>query len=183
MDYYSSFRTRKRRRLGPMVGTLGVVLVLGAVFAYGVYYIRFGRKTNAPEAVASTSAPGEVPLVVEAPTQAKNATLADVTAGSANGEANRGEKDGNYDLTIKADLPDIDRNSQYYDVWLVRKIPYDFFPAGEMVTNNLGEFVLEWVGQPGDTYDDYTQVVVTLQTRGEDPSPAKHVLEGEFTDH
>jgi hypothetical protein len=49
-----------------------------------------------------------------------------------------------------------------------------------MVTNDLGEFVLEWVGEEGKKYEDYTQIVVTLETKDGNPDPAGHVLEGEF---
>lgn len=108
------------------------------------------------------------------------AKLQDVRGGGGVGEAKRGTKDGVFYHTVTATLPEIDREAYFYEGWLVRKVPFDYFSTGEMVTNKEGEFVLEWEGEEGASYADYTEVVITLEPRDNDPSPADHVLEGTF---
>jgi hypothetical protein len=112
--------------------------------------------------------------------ESSEATLKDVTGGGASGRATRGTGEGHYYHSVKTSLPTIDREQFFYEGWLVRPVPFDYFSTGEMVTNNLGEFVLEWNGLPGKDYQAYTRVVITLEAKDGNPDPAKHILEGEF---
>ena len=49
-----------------------------------------------------------------------------------------------------------------------------------MVHNESGEWVLEWFGEFGQDHSDYTEVVITIEARDNNPDPADHILEGEF---
>jgi hypothetical protein len=96
------------------------------------------------------------------------------------GEARRGEKDGRFFYEMKTKLPEIDRSIYFYNVWLVRQIPYDFFSLGEMLTNDDGDFVLEWESLDEKDYFDYVKIVVTRQEYNGSVDPKEHVVEGEF---
>ncbi|MFH1315756.1 MAG: hypothetical protein ABIH67_05185, partial [Candidatus Uhrbacteria bacterium] len=88
-------------------------------------------------------------------------------------------EDNLYRHVVKAYLPEPGENN-FYEGWLVRLSPFDFFSTGEMVHNESGEWVLEWFGQFGQDYSDYTQVVITIEARDNNPDPADHILEGGF---
>lgn len=131
-----------------------------------------------------TPTPVSVELIERAlDTQSRDAVLRWLATGEEVGEARRGEKDGAYDLRVKASLPAIDREVQFYEVWLLQQIPYAYFSVGEMVTNDLGEFVLEWNAMDKDiSYNGYTQVIITLEMYDENLDPAAHVAEGFFNE-
>jgi len=180
MAYRSTYR--RRTRIGFRVAGTGLVLAaLVAAFIASVYLFRKSNNdlpTQNDDTIANvlTAAPVAIPAV----TNSKEAVLHDLTGQGASGVATRGEKDGHYYHTIKAILPGIDRASQMYEGWLVRPVPYDYFSTGEMVTNDLGEFVLEFNGDPRGEYSGYTQVVITLEAKDGISDPAAHVMEGEF---
>ena len=81
---------------------------------------------------------------------------------------------------MKASLAPIDRENFFYEGWLLRPVPFHYFSTGEMVTNSLGEFVLEWEGKLGQDYRAYTRVVITLEAKDGNPDPAAHIVEGIF---
>ena len=80
-----------------------------------------------------------------------------------------------------------DRENFFYEGWLLRPVPFDYFSTGEMVTNFLGEFVLDWNSStsswqagPSTNYWAYTRVIITLEAKDGNPDPDRHILEGEF---
>lgn len=188
MYYRSSFRSRRPRsvRYGALFGTLGIVAALAGLFAYGIWWFRFARDEEEPAAVATdsianvlTPSPVSTAALSASVRASGSATLRDVRGGSASGEAERDADDGQFSFSIKANLPEIDRDAYAYEAWLLRQVPYDYFSVGEFVTNDAGEWVLEWSGASGK-HDAYTQVVVTVEPKDGNPDPSAHVLEGEF---
>lgn len=164
-----------------------VALVCFGLFAFGIYLFRFAKDakpegSDAVRASEDANVPAFTATIPGANGQDREAELLDVSGGTAFGIATRGMEDNMFTLAVKASLPEIDREKFFYEGWLVRKVPYDFFSTGEMVTNALGEFVLEWVGESGKNYNDFTEVIMTLEARDGNRAPAQHILEGEFTE-
>jgi hypothetical protein len=187
MEYRSSFRRREKRRFGPILRSFGVAIACFLLFGYGIYHFRFAPKPTeeAPPIVATdVEVAGGLISIPGADGKDSEAELANVSGGGADGIATRVTDDDQYELRVNTSLlgDGIDRETYFYEVWLIRKVPYDFFSAGEMVTNSLGEFVLEWEGEKGKNYNGYTKVIVTLEARDENQAPAQHILEGEFGD-
>lgn len=186
----SSFRPRRR---GPALGTIAVtgvsVLFLFGLFAYGIWWFRFAPKDEPVAEETDSIANVLTPSPVSAPPFAKggaatignarDAKLRDVSGGSASGTASRENDDGQFFLKLKASFPEIDRETTFYEAWIVRQVPYDYVSVGEFVTNDDGEWVLEWAGAEGK-YDAYTRVIVTREAKDGNPDPAGHILEGEF---
>jgi len=55
----------------------------------------------------------------------------------------------------------------------------DYFPVGRLEVDNQGQAELYYtasVDKPG-----YNKVLVTLEPEDDNPAPAEHVLEGEFS--
>lgn len=113
-------------------------------------------------------------------TKSKTAFLKLVASGNGVGEAIRGMKNDKPFFEFKAQMPEIDRAVYFYEVWLIRPIPYNFFSLGEMVTNDEGDFVLEWEGKEEEEVMDYVEIVVTRQEYGKSTDPQMHVVEGRF---
>lgn len=182
----SSFRSRRR---GPAIGTIaatgGAVLFLFGLFAYGIWWFRFAPKDEPvaaePDSIADVLTPSPVSAAVIASTagNARDAKLRDVSGGSASGTASRENDDGQFLLKMKASFAEIDREATFYEGWIVRQVPYDYISVGAFVTNDDGEWVLEWAGAEGK-YDAYSRVIVTREAKDGNPDPAAHILEGEF---
>lgn len=187
MYYRSSFRSGRPRSVpyGTVFGTLGIVAALVALFAYGIWWFRFAPKdepvAEASDSIANVLTPSPVSTAALAATEgaSNRASLRDAAGGSASGEAERDTDDGQFFLRLKASLPEIDREAYAYEAWLLRQVPYDYFSVGDFVTNDDGEWVLEWAGAAGK-YDAYTQIVVTVEAKDGNEDPSRHVLEGEF---
>lgn len=130
---------------------------------------------DSAEVLETDTEPPE-PIVME---EKETIDLEDVIGGDSTGVATREIQDGLFRHTVKATLPEPAEN-EFYEGWLVRNTPFDFFSTGDMVTISTGEYVLEWFGEKEETYADYTQVVITLEPDDGDPAPAAHILEGEF---
>lgn len=109
-----------------------------------------------------------------------DATMIGVSSQKPVGTAVRTMANNLFHLNMSTTLPGIDRESQYYQAWLVRPVPYDYVSAGELMTDDLGSFVLDWNGLVDKNYSGYTNLVITLQARGGDEGPQGHVAEGEF---
>ena len=105
--------------------------------------------------------------------------LTDVSGGTSSGEATREIQDGYYRHVAKAFLPE-PKQGYFYEGWLVRPSPFNYFSTGDMVHNESGEWVLEWFGEYGQDYSAYTQVVITIEPDDNNPDPADHILEGSF---
>lgn len=188
MYYRSSFRSGKPRSVpyGTIFGTVGIVAVLVVLFAYGIWWFRFDRDaesavTESDDTIANVLTPSPVSTAALAAARdaSNRATLHDAAGGSASGEAERDTDGGQFFFRLKANLPEIDREAYAYEAWLLRQVPYDYFSVGDFVTNDDGEWVLEWAGAAGK-YDAYTQIVVTVEPKDGNPDPSRHVLEGEF---
>lgn len=187
MYYRSSFRSKRPRSVpyGAVFGTVGIVAALVALFAYGIWWFRFAPKdepvVESSDSIASVLTPSPVSSAALAAAEgaSNRAALRDAAGGSASGEAERDTDDGQFFFRVNANLPEIDREAYAYEGWLLRQVPYDYFSVGEFVTNDDGEWVLEWAGASGK-YDAYTQVVVTVEAKDGNPDPSRHVLEGEF---
>ena len=175
------------RRLSTMLGSGLVLLVLGGLFAYGVYRFQAPKAEVADEldSIADVLTPSPIfESVQNRPTKIigqQLAKLTPVTGRSGKGTAARELMGSVFFHYIKAALPAIEREAYFYEGWLVRPVPFDYFSTGEMVTNDLGEFVLQFEGDPRGAYEEYTRVVITLEKYDGNPDPADHILEGEFT--
>ncbi len=171
-----------------------LVIALGVVlFVIGFVWLRSGdRKQDVIDEMTDDLFAGstetlETDIEPSVPTMEAKETidLEDVTGGDSVGIATREIQDGLFRHTVKATLPD-SAEDEFYEGWLVRGTPFDFFSTGDMVTISTGEYVLEWFsgeagpGSAWGEYADYTQVVITLEPDDGDPAPAAHVLEGEF---
>ncbi len=183
MYTHSGFRRRSPRRVKPILTTFSLAIVCAGLFVYGIYHFRFEKKEVENTAIRATDAEvaGTLVSIPGSTGKDREAELVDVSGGSASGVAIRSTSDDRFSHSVKAVLPEIDREAFFYEGWLLRKVPFDFFSTGEMVTNSLGEFVLEWEGPLGENFNDYTKVVITLEARDGNPDPAQHILEGEFT--
>ena len=113
-------------------------------------------------------------------TQSREARLVWLATGESVGTALRGDKDGKYYFELKTTLPEIDREKIYYQVWLLRRLPYDFFSLGEMATDEEGLFVIHWQALDGDDYLGYTEIIITANQYQGSADPGTHLVEGQF---
>ena len=189
MQYRSQFHARRRspRVTGTVVVIALIIVAIAGLFACGIWWFRFRPKPSTGVAAANTIANVMSPTAVSAADlaastsgTAREATLRDVSGGSATGTAIRETVDGQLLLKTKASsLPPIDPEKESYEGWLVRQVPYDFVSVGSFVGNEDGTWGLEWAGAAGK-YDGYIRVVVTREPKDGNPDPSGHVLEGEF---
>ena len=186
MRYRSSYKGLQQRGTRPkrkISGNFQLWFLVGGfvlLFIVSVFVFRNTKpekQVGAADAILNT---GSSAMVNPATLTNFDATLFGVSSGKAVGTATRALANGVFHVNIRAAMPDIDRESQFYQVWLVRPVPYDFISAGEMVTNELGTFVLDWNGLSDKDYSGYIDLVITLQTRNGDADPQMHIVEGEF---
>ncbi|MFC1787655.1 hypothetical protein ACFLZY_00320 [Patescibacteria group bacterium] len=188
MRYHHTPQRRRFQGLRTVISTLFIVAILLAVFVFAVSWFRAPKEETKPELVDDiTNVMSLTPSPLVLPREAviresKVATLINLRDSSANSQAKRGIKDERYYLEVKTDLPQIDRETQAYEVWLISVYPYDFFSLGQMVTNDEAQFVFEWQSDEGKEYETYTKVLVTLENKDDNPDPGEKVLEGEFKD-
>ncbi|MBU0646087.1 hypothetical protein KJ611_01245 [Patescibacteria group bacterium] len=186
MNYQPTYQRSTPKRGSGGIGTVFILMILVALFVYAVYEFRRPKAEPAPLMATIEDVMKPSPLLVSVEGNSKEivdvekADLRAVFESDGQGVATRQIEDGIYFHTVKASLPAIDRERYFYEGWLVRQVPYNYFSTGEMFTNNLSEFVLRFEGDPRGAYDNYTQVVITLELRDDNPDPADHVLEGEF---
>ena len=174
----SYMRSRKKRK-GP---SKGIVLVAALIFLFVGAVIWFRSSKKEPVDQISTVVPSVEPFVVEQPEETMSVgvidqtVLSDVTGGASTGTATREIEDGLYRHVIKAYLPELEEGF-FYEGWLVRPSPFNYFSTGSMVHNESGEWVLEWFGRPGENYTAYSRIVITLEPLDDaDPGPADHIL-------
>lgn len=173
------------RRLVSAAGTGTIVVILIIVFVFAVLWFRQSKDEveERIDSIAQVLRPDPISQAVlngAIDIQSRVATLVLVATGDTVGEARRGKKDDRYFFELKSMLPEIDRDVFFYEAWLVRPIPYDFFSVGEMVTNDDGDFVVEWEGENGVEYSGYVEVVITRQEYEGSTDPQEHIVEGEF---
>ena len=113
----------------------------------------------------------------------ESATLAAVSSGSGSAVAKRVFENDFYTHTILANgLPTLDETRFRYQAWLIRPYPFDFFETSPLVHNADGSWGMIWVGDAGETYDEFVEILVTLESVNdfdENPS-AEQVLKGRF---
>jgi hypothetical protein len=178
---------KRRKKIGSIAITIGVIVILFLLFVVSVAWFRTSKPEPeqplvdsiadvlTPESIAESVIEGGID------TLSKTANLYHLTSDAPVGVTVRGTKDEKFYIEMKTTLPEIDREVSFYEVWLVRQVPFHFISTGEMLTNEEGEFVLEWTAEEeGDDYSDYTQVVVTIESREDYAGPGPHVAEGEF---
>jgi len=187
MAKVTSYMNSKKRRKGPNKGLL-LVIVLIIIFVGLVIWFRSDSEEvevaeeATPEMIGSTTPSGiqiehvEVEMI---PGMVDQIVLSDVSGGSGAGTATRQIEDGFFRHVAQGYMP-VPREGYFYEGWLVRQSPFDFFSTGNMVQNESGEWVLEWFGEFGQDYADYPGVVITLEPDDGNPDPADHILEGEF---
>ncbi|MBU0531502.1 hypothetical protein KJ910_03350 [Patescibacteria group bacterium] len=194
MSGYKDIHGKKKRKTP---WTL-IVIILG-VIAFVLLFMWFRNGEDEPMTesdvledlipVMVVAEPEEEEVVTNSPLE--EIKLFAVSTTPASGTARRSIKDGVYQHSVKAQLPEpppliLGQNDseqqieQFYEGWLVSRNPFTFFSTGEMTTNSDGEYVLEWTGQVGEAYSNYNEVVITIEPRDDDPAPADHILEGEF---
>lgn len=179
---------RKRGWFGRFVSAAEtglVVVILFIIFVFAVLWFRQPKDEveERIDSIAQVLRPDPISEAVlngAIDTESRTATLILQSSGETVGEARRGKKDDRAFLELKATLPEIDREAFFYEVWLLRPIPYNFFSVGEMVTNEEGVFVLEWEGEKETDYSGYAKVVITRQEYDRSKDPGEHIVEGEF---
>ena len=97
------------------------------------------------------------------------------TGGNASGFGKAGFKDSVYSLFVTfEDLPDPE-GSNFYEGWVVRKIPFRFMSTGK-VEKVDGIYTNTYMSERDLT--DHNFYVLTIEPDDGDPAPAEHILEG-----
>lgn len=167
------------------VGPISVVVGFVIVFIVSVAWFRQPDPVEETtiDSIASILRPDPISQAIlngAIDVESPSASLKLVSNQKIVGQAHRGIKDGHYFLELSASMPEIDREVFYYQVWLVRPIPYDYVPVGEMVTNEEGVFMLAWDGQPEVDYSGYMRLVITRQEYQGSKDPQTHIVRAEF---
>jgi hypothetical protein len=179
---YTTYRSKQKfhHHFPWQIILLGLLAFI--IFAGGLYHLRNSKK----EILEKEQGSGTVISAEEDLTEyelkdfsVEETTLVSLSSSLETGIATRGVEDKIFYFTSKASLPPINRETEFYEVWLVRQSPYDFFSVGEMVTNETGEFVLEWVGTHNDTWS-YNRVVVTREAKDNDLAPNEQIAIGQW---
>ncbi len=162
-----------------------IVLVLFVMFIFLVMWFRQPKDQaeNQLDSIAQVLRPDPISQAVlngAMDTESRTASLFLSANGQSVGEAQRGKQNDQYFFELETSLPEIDREVFFYEVWLVRPIPYDFFSVGEMVTNDDGRFVIEWLGMKDSDYLKYVQIIVTRQKYDGSSDPQEHIAKGTF---
>lgn len=175
-----------RSRTGSVLGTIIGLLACAGLFAASVYLFRTRSSALAEQRRKEPTPTVDAANVVDAPRQTAtlmgvNGAAGSLPAGQAGGEAMREAKNGAYTLSVHAQPPAIDRQTEAYEVWLLRRRPFAFTRIGEMTTDEAGVFVLDWSSTDG-TLDvgSYPTVVVTREAKDGNLDPGTHVLTGTF---
>lgn len=176
---------KSRIRWGSSVATGVIVLCLFFLFILAVKWFRSEPAEEkrivpslvdvlTPDPISQTLVNGSID------TQSREARLMWVATGESVGAALRGNKDDKYYFELKVILPEIDREKMYYQVWLLRRLPYDFFSLGEMSTDEEGSFVLRWEALDDEDYLGYTEIIITSNQYAGSTDPGTHLVEGQF---
>ncbi len=198
MRYITSHRQVKRARfqtyavLSIVVSAFAIVVVTALLFKS----LRGGDSADAIVAdpadeteneVATTVAVAEepVPEVVVAEKPFEEITLGPAPSYDGfSGIARRGREGDLYTHVIVASLPPIDSATSYYEAWLVKPGVTGFLSAGDFFPRQDGKWGLlfeQTVAEAPIDIDEYTNVIVTIEARDENPAPSPtHVLRGSF---
>jgi len=106
-------------------------------------------------------------------------TLVNVVETKSTGQATaKYFDDGSYELLAEFQNLAPTTNSDFYEGWLVRQTPFDFFTTGPVELNSAGEIINIYTSNVDHQSEGYVQYVLTLEPDDGDPAPAKHILEG-----
>lgn len=186
MRYRPSYKGLQQRSAQPRVRVsrhMHLWVIVGGfvlLFAGSMFLFRTSKPEKKTEASSVVSLLASQTVTTPTSFSDPDATLIELSSNKPIGIATRSVGNGLFHMSLRATLPGIDRESQFYQVWLVRPVPYDYLPAGEMMTNEMGAFVLDWDGLPETDYSGYIDLVITLQARNGNPDPQGRVAEGEF---
>lgn len=178
MMYHRRQKINSRIHLPWQILAAGFLALM--IFCVGLFYLRLGQDeekffnsfTDVESGVESKS---ETTAFLPQQT----AAIKNLSDSAEVGVATRGVENSILYFTIRASLPAIDRETEFYEVWLMRQVPFDFISVGEMVTNDLGEFVLEWAGEAAD-WLQFNKAVITREAKDGNSAPANKVAEGIF---
>ncbi len=171
--------------IGGIFGGLIVILILFIVFSGGentqeidqVVEVDDSNQDLTVEVIQSDSSD-------DASVEYEEIELIVVDGSGSSGIARIGYTGDLFTHVVVASLPGIDTGFYFYEGWLVKPGIVDFFSTGEMFPREDGKWGLVWeVDELNalDDLDEYTQVVITLEPRDDNPAPAAHhILEGEF---
>ena len=111
----------------------------------------------------------------------QTASLFGIGGAQGNGTASREAKNGVYTVSVRVVPPVIDRQTEAYEVWLLRRRPFAFTRLGEMMTDETGTFVLDWTSDdPSADVGSYPTVVITHELKDGNPDPGVQVMTGTF---
>ena len=180
-------RQKKSFRWGSAIGSVGAVVLLFVLFVVAVTWFRSESivEEDGVSSIVDILKPDPISQSVidgAIDTESRDATLYWKSTGERVGMASRGKKDDLYYIEIKLSLPEIDREVQYYQIWLLRRLPYDFFSLGEMMTDEEGNFTVEWEAPDDQDYSGYGHIIVTRHAYDGDSDPGTHLVEGVFGD-
>lgn len=106
------------------------------------------------------------------------AELKDVRGKESKGEAIASFSEGNYGLVVNFENLEDPTEKRFYEGWLVRKKPYRVLSTGKLEKVN-DKFVNKFSSK--EDLAGYELYVTTLEPDDNDPKPAEHVMEGEFS--
>lgn len=185
MFYYRSrARSKFRFRLPWQILLAGFFALV--IFCAGLFYLRSGQDEDIVKNFFGSFEDAESALETKDDSIAflpqESAVIKNLSDGAEIGAATRGAENSILYFTIKVSLPVIDRETEFYEVWLMRQVPFDFISVGEMTTNDSGEFVLEWAGEAADRFQ-FNKVVITREAKDGNSAPANKVAEGAFLEY
>lgn len=120
--------------------------------------------------------PGEDSVYIDGQ-YVKMIRLDDIAGGDSNGKAVRYTQDGKFFHEVVADLPPL-KEGAHYEGWLMQT-PTNYVDTGKLTLLNEPIYTLSFVSD--EDYEDYLQVVITLQS-DDIAQPDLHILEGYFED-
>lgn len=170
---YSGRVFNKRRKFKQPTKIVFFGLLMFLIFLVGLCYFRFDEWQGNKEVITKTASetPNPVFSEIDPLTMSKEAIIKSSDSNVEVGRATRGVENQVFYFSIKADLPTIDREKEFYEGWLIRQKPYDFISVGEMTTNNLGQFVLEWAGDVNNL-PYFSKVVITREAKDGNAAPS-----------
>lgn len=103
--------------------------------------------------------------------------LKDVADGQATGVAKAAFKEGTYYLLATFEGLPQPADGEFFEGWIVRSIPFSYISVGRVDRIN-GAYTNVYTSKQDLT--GYAKYVLTLEPEDNDPSPAKHILEGKM---
>ncbi len=152
-----------------------IVFAVVALLVLAASYFLFFKPDKTPKVDKKTLS-GEVEKKVEEKFGLQipdDLDKAELTGTDGIGVATRKYENGNFELNLLADLPDLGEG--FYEAWINKST--EFVPLGKLVIGK-GGWMLDY--QLGRDLTDYKKVVVSVETGTLGKTPSKVVLEGAF---